>query len=146
MAKLIGYVGLGRTQELRSAIMLAQMDYDVVFAPAAMFHREQKKFDVYLLKDLIMLEADLKHISSRNPLTIANRIIEGGEQAPRVVLDISSQIEIRFLIEGLRSGVYKSTSVREILLLYKKKLYRLPKSLILGKNIFAILKKEKGYT
>ena len=73
--------------ELRSARMLAQMDYDVVFAPAAMFKRESKKFDIYLLRDTIMLEADLKFLSSESPLTIANRIRDGAEQAPRVVLD-----------------------------------------------------------
>jgi hypothetical protein len=132
--------------ELRTATILAQMNYDIVFAPAAMFQRDGKKFDIYLLRDTILLEADLKYISSQNPLTIANRIIGGAEQAPRVVLDISSPIDIKILIEGLRSGIYKSNLIREILLIYKKKLYRLPKNLISGKRIFDILKSDKGYT
>jgi hypothetical protein len=73
--------------ERRTAIALAQMNYDVVFAPAGIFQRGGKKFDIYLLKDTIILEADLKCISSKNPLTITYRIKEGAEQASRVVLD-----------------------------------------------------------
>jgi hypothetical protein len=43
--------------ERNTAISLAQMNYDVVFAPAGLFKREQKRFDVYLLRDTIVLEA-----------------------------------------------------------------------------------------
>ena len=132
--------------ERRTAIGLAQMNYDVVFAPAGIFQRGGKKFDIYLLKDTIILEADLKCISSKNPLTIAYRIKEGSEQASRVVLDIASDIDRNTLIQGLRSGSYRNTLLSEILLVYKKKFYRLPKSLIMSKRIFDILKSEKGYT
>ena len=31
-------------------------------------------------------------------------------------------------------------------MIYKKKLYRMPKSLIINNRIFGILKSEKGYT
>ena len=130
----------------RTAICLAQMNYDVVFAPSGVFSRGTKQFDVYLLRDSIVLEADLKCVSSKNPLTIASRIEEGSEQAARVVIEIASDIESKMLIQGLRSGIYKNDLIREILLIYKRKLYRLPKSLIMSKRIFDILKSEKGYT
>lgn len=46
--------GFKHLKELRSAILLAQTDYDVVFAPSAMFRREEKKFDIYLLRDTLV--------------------------------------------------------------------------------------------
>ena len=99
-----------------------------------------------MFKDTIILEADLKCIASKNPLTIAYRIKEGSEQASRVVLDIVSDIDRNTLIQGLRSGIYRNTLISEILMLYKKKFYRLPKSLIMSKRIYEIIKSEKGYT
>ena len=39
--------------ERRTAISLAHMNYDVVFAPSGVFKRDQKRFDVYLLRDKI---------------------------------------------------------------------------------------------
>ena len=49
--------------ERNTAINLAQMNYDVVFAPAGLF-------DVYLLRDTIVLEADLKCIYTLSPSAI----------------------------------------------------------------------------
>ncbi len=122
------------------------MDYDVVFAPAGIFPRGGKRFDIYLLKDIIILEADLKCISSKNPLTIAYRIKEGSEQASRVVLDVKSIIQAKDLIDGLRSGTGKNSLIKEVLLFYRNKFYILPVNLIWSKRIFDILKSEKGYT
>lgn len=132
--------------ERRAAIILAQMNYDVVFAPSGVFQRGSKKFDIYLLRDSVVLEADLKCISSKNPLTIASRIKEGSEQATRIVIEIASDIDKKMLIQGLRSGIYRNSLVSEILLIYKRKFYRLPKNLIMSNRIFDILKSEKGYT
>jgi hypothetical protein len=132
--------------ECRTAISLAQMNYDIVFAPGGMFQRGAKKFDIYLLKDSIILEADLKCISSQSPLTIAYRIREGSEQASRVVVHITSDLDGKILIQGLRSASYRNRLLKEILLIYKRKFYRLPKTLIMSKRIFDILKSEKGYT
>ena len=138
--------GIVHQHERSTAISLAQMNYDVVFAPSGVFKRDQKKFDVYLLRDTVILEADLKCISSKNPLTIAYRIREGSDQASRVVIDIVSDIDNKTLIQGLRSGIHRNHLIREIFLFYRRKFYRLPKSLIESKRIFDILKSEKGYT
>jgi hypothetical protein len=97
-------------------------------------------------RDTIILEADLKHVSSKSPLTIAYRIKEGSDQAPRIVLDIASDIDAKTMIQGLRSGVYKNRLLKEILLFYKRKFYRLPKSLVMSNRIYEIIKSEKGYT
>jgi hypothetical protein len=132
--------------ELRTAICLAQMHYDIIFAPLGMFQRDQKKFDVYLIKNTVLLEADLKCITSMNPDTISKRIIGGSEQASRLVVDIRSNILSVNLIDGLRSGTEKNPLIKEILLLYRKRLYVLPKTLICSKRIFEVLKSEKGYT
>jgi hypothetical protein len=75
--------------ERRTAICLAQMNYDIIFAPGGVFQRGAKKFDIHLLRDSIILEADLKYISSQSPLTVASRIREGSEQASRVVVHIA---------------------------------------------------------
>lgn len=125
--------------ELATAIKLTEVDYDVVFTPKGMFSRSEKKFDVLLLRDSILLKADLKTISSRNPLSIAKRIIEGGEQAPRVVLDIKSDVSSRILIQALRSSNYKNDLIKEIFLFYRSKFYVLPKNLILSNQIFKVL-------
>jgi hypothetical protein len=108
--------------------------------------RDQKRFDVYLLRDTIILEADLKCIFSKNPDTIGNRIVSGSDQASREVLDIRSDLQLNDLIDGLRSGTGKNKLIKEILLFYKNGLYILPKNLIWSKRIFDILKSEKGYT
>lgn len=132
--------------ERQTAIKLAQMNYDVVFAPVGMFKRDQRKFDVYLLRDTIVLEADMKCVTSTNPDTIANRIISGSHQASRIVLDIRSDISAKDLIDGLRSGTGKNKLLKELLIFYKNRFYVLPVKLIWSKNIFKILKSEKGYT
>jgi len=122
------------------------MNYDVVFAPTGLFKRNDKKFDVYLLRDTIILEADLKCISTTLPDTVAKRIIGGSNQAARVVLDVRSAITASALIDGLRSGTGKNDLIKEILLFYRSRFYRLPKKLIWSKRVFEILKSEKGYT
>jgi len=86
------------------------------------------------------------YLSSKNPLTIAARIKEGSEQASRLIIEIASDINYKVLIQGLRSGIYKNSSIKEILLIYKRKFYRLPRNLIMSNRIFDILKNEKGYT
>lgn len=126
--------------ELNTAVCLAQINYDVIFAPKIMFVREQKKFDIFLLRDTVILKADLKSITSKNPDTIAKRIKGGSDQASRVVIHINSDIEKKALIDGLRSGVERNSLIKEILLFYKKGFYRLPKNLILSREIFKVLK------
>jgi len=132
--------------ERLTAICLAQMNYDVLFAPDGMFKRNQKKFDVYLLRDTIILEADLKCIYSVRPDTIANRIKSCSDQASRVISDIRSDINIGDLIDGLRSGAGKNSLLKEVFLFYKNRFYILPKDLIWSKRIYQIPKSEKGYT
>lgn len=125
--------------EKLTAICLTQVNYDVLFAPKGMFRRNDKKFDVYLLNDSVILEADLKCISSKQSSAISNRIITGSNQAPRVVLDIRSDISSKDLIDGLRSGTGRNNLVKEVLLFYKGRFYRLSKTLIWSKKIFRIL-------
>jgi hypothetical protein len=132
--------------ERNTAIHLAQMNYDIVFAPGGMFQRGAKKFDIYLLRDSIILEADLKCISSQSPLTIAYRVREGSEQASRVVVQITSDLDSKILIQAFRNASYRNRLLKEILLIYKRKFYRLPKTLIMSDRIFDIIKSEKGYT
>ena len=126
--------------ELVTATYLAKMNYDVVFAPKGMFKREEKKFDIFLLRDTIILKADLKSITSKNPDTLAKRIKSGSDQASRIVIDINSDIEKKGLIDGLRYGVEKNEIIKEILLCYKGRFYRLPKNLILSKHIYKLIK------
>jgi hypothetical protein len=132
--------------ERRTAINLARMNYDVVFVPIGLFKRERKKFDIYLLRDPVILEADMKSVISTNPDTIGNRIIDGSNQASRVVLDVQSAISAMDLIDGLRSGTGKNDLIKEVLMFYRNKFYILPINLIWSKRIFEIIKSEKGYT
>ncbi len=127
--------------ELSTAKVLTQQHYDVLFAPKGMFKRADKRFDVFLIRDHVILKADLKSITSKNPDTIANRIKEGSQQASRVVLDILSNIESSSLIDALRSGVNRNNLIKEVLLLYKNHFYRLPKEEILSKKIYGLLSK-----
>jgi hypothetical protein len=138
--------GIEHDHERRTAINLARMNYDVVFVPNVMFKRSQKKFDVYLLRDTVILEADMKSVISTNPDTIGNRIIDGSNQASRVVLDVQSAIPAMDLIDGLRSGTGKNDLIKEVLMFYRNKFYVLPVNLIWSKRIFEIIKNEKGYT
>lgn len=125
--------------ELTSAIFLAKSNYHVIFAPKALFTHEEKKFDIFLIRDTLILKAELKNITSKNSDTIAKRIIGGSEQASRIVLHINSDINKKGLINGLRSGVKKNSLIEELLLIYKGKFYKFPKTLILSKEIFKIL-------
>ena len=126
--------------ELKTAISLANKGYDILFAPKGMFERTQKKFDIFIIKNHILLKADLKSISSKNPDTIANRIKGGSEQASRVVIEITSNIEKKELISGLRSGIFKNIQLKEIFLFYNGYFYILPKELIDSKRIYTTLK------
>jgi Contact-dependent growth inhibition CdiA C-terminal domain len=127
--------------EKATAILLAaKMNFDVVFAPKAFFQRIEKKFDVFLLRDTVILKADLKSISSKNPDTIANRIKDGFDQASRVVIEITSDIEKKDLITGLRSGAYKNKILKKIILFYQGYHYTLPKNLIESKRIYDVIK------
>lgn len=128
------------THELETAIKLTEVNYDVIFAPKGLFKRDDKKFDVFLLREYILLKADLKAIVSKNPDTIARRIKEGCDQAPRIILDVKSDISAKTLIDGLRSGGSKNALLLEILLFYKNKFYILSKNQVLGKNIYSIIK------
>lgn len=123
-----------------TAVLLAKMNYDVLFVPRALFKRSEKRYDVLLLRDNIILKADLKSITSKNPDTIGNRIKEGSDQAARIVIDIRSDITGRKLIEGLRTGCYRNKLLKEILLFYKNKFHILPKNFIESNKIFEVIK------
>jgi len=125
--------------EFDTARSLTAVYFDVLFAPKGLFKPHEKTFDVFLIKEHIILKADLKSISSKNPDTIANRIKKGAEQAPRVVIDIISDIDRRTLIDGLRSGVLKS-NLKEILLFYRNHFYILPKKLVESNRIYQVIK------
>ena len=116
------------------------MNYDVIFAPKGLFKPSDKKFDIFLLKEHILLKADLKMIMSKNPDTIAKRIKGGCDQAPRVVVDIRSDITVKDLIDGLRSASFKNSILAEILLFYRNTFYVLTKELVLSKRINKIIK------
>jgi len=126
--------------ELATAIKITEVNYDVIFAPKGLFKRNDKKFDIFLLRDHIILKADLKTITSKNPDTIARRIKDGSDQASRIILDIRSDIQAGTLIDGLRSGSSKNDLLVEVLLFYRNKFYVLDKKQILGKNIYSLIK------
>lgn len=127
---------MDHAHEIATAKALTQKDYDVLFAPGGMFTRFEKKFDVFLIRGHVILKADLKSISSKNPDTIAKRIKGGAEQANRIVIDIVSDIDTRTLVDGLRSGVVGLKDIKEILLFFRNKFYRLSRQDIMGKNIY----------
>lgn len=131
---------LQHRHEEQTAVLLSKMNYDVIFVPNAMFKRSDKRFDVLLLRDTIILKDDLKSLTTKNPDTIGNRIKEGSDQASRVVMDIRSDIGVKALIHGLRTGTYKNKLLKEIFLFYRSKFYVLPKNLIESKRIYELLK------
>jgi len=131
--------------ELHTAICLAQAGYDVLFAPVGMFQPNARKFDVFLIRETTVLKADFKFITSTNPDSIAERIRYGSTQASRVVLHIACNITPKVLIDALRSGCYKNSMLREIILIYRNSFYKLPKNLITSKRILEIIKKKEGY-
>jgi hypothetical protein len=133
-AKLIEY-----PHELTTAKFLTQSNFDVIFAPKAMFKPVERKFDVFLIRDTIILKADLKFISSKNTDTIAKRIKYGSDQASRVVIHINSDINKKELINALRSGVERNNLIKEVLLFYRGKFYRLRKLQILSKAILKLI-------
>lgn len=126
--------------ELVTAIYLAQSNYDVIFAPKALFKRDHKMFDVFIIRDSIILKADLKCISSKNSDTITKRIKLGSEQASTIVILINSNINKNPLIDGLRSGVKRNSLIKEVMLFYRGKFYKLTKTVILTKEIYNIIK------
>ena len=126
--------------EKDTAVFLAQMDYDVVFAPAGMFIKREKRFDVFLIRNTSILKADIKTIYTKSPNNIGKRIKEGSEQASRVIINIASNVKKRILIDGLRRGVQRNKLIEEIILIYKGRLYRLSTSVIQGPLVFEIIK------
>lgn len=131
---------LEHKHELKTAKSLAQKGYDVLFAPKAMFLRGEKKFDVFLIRDHVILKADLKSIASKRPDGIARHIKNGAEQASRIVIDIVSDIQRKDLVDGLRGGIKKSRSLREILLFYNSRFYRIRRDEIHSNKIHSLLK------
>ncbi|NCU05005.1 MAG: hypothetical protein GXC73_13570 [Chitinophagaceae bacterium] len=126
--------------ELKTAKSLADQGYNILFAPKGIFQRNDKRFDIFIIKDHLILKADLKCITSKNPDTIAKRIKGGSHQASRVVIEIASDIDRKILIEALRSGVYKNELLREIFLFYKGYFYLLPVNLVTSKHIYSTIK------
>ena len=126
--------------EMKTARSLADKGYDILFAPRAFFKRNEKRFDIFLIKGHVILKADLKCITSKNPDTIAKRILEGSGQASRIVVEIASDIGKKQLIDGLRSGVQNNKLVKEVFLFYNRQFYQLPKDLIVSKRIFELIK------
>lgn len=125
--------------ELKAAEALTQEGYHVLFAPKALFKREDKKFDVFLIHDHFIFQADLKNIHSKNPETISNRIAEGARQASRIVVVIQSDLKKKILINGLRSGYQRSNSLIEIFLFYRGRFFRLNKKDIESDKIYKLL-------
>lgn len=119
---------------------LAGVNYDVILVPNGYFKRSDKKFDVFLSCGHILLESDLKCITTTNPDTIGKRIKEGSEQSSRVVLDITSVIAKNDFINGLRLGCQRNNSIIEIMAFYNSKFYRMPKTQIMGSKIYDFLK------
>jgi hypothetical protein len=126
--------------ELHTSQKLTGVDYDVIFVPKGYFKRSEKKFDVFLSRGHIFLDSDLKCITTTNPDTIGNRIKEGSEQSARIVLDVTSQIQKKRLIEGLKTGCERNSVLKEILLFYNSAFYRLPVTQIVSRRIFDIIK------
>jgi len=126
--------------EYHTAKKLAAVNYDVVLVPEGYFTRYQKKFDVFLARDYVLLEADLKCITTVSARTLAKRIKEGSEQASRVVLDITSPIQKNILIDGLKEGCERNEQLVEVMLFYNSKFYRFPKDEVLSKNVWKIFK------
>lgn len=126
--------------ELQTCIKLADEQYNVLLVPHGYFGLQEKKFDVFLCREHIMLESDLKRITSKNPDTIAARIKSGSEQSSRLVVDVVSNIEKMVLIDGLKSGCERNKLIEEIMLFYKSRFYRMKKSQILSKSIYDLIK------
>lgn len=126
--------------EHHTAIKLTGKDYDVILVPNSYFKRHEKKFDVFLSRGHIFLEADLKCIRTTNTDTIGNRIKEGSEQSSRIVLDVVSNVGKAELIDGLKTGCERNEVLFEILLFYNSQFYCLRKEQILSKNIYKIIK------
>lgn len=122
--------------ELHTAKKLTAADYDVILVPKGYFKAGDKKFDVFLCRGHVFLEADLKSIVSQNPDTIGNRIKEGSAQCSRLVLDITSPIKKNVLIDGLRLGCQRNEQLIEVMLFYRSKFYRLFKTEILHNRIY----------
>ena len=127
--------------EHQTAKRLTAVNYNVILLPTGYFNRWQKKHDVFLIKNHIFLEADLKCLSStKNIDTIGKNIKRGSEQAKTLVVDVQISIERKKLIEGLRSGCVKNDLLSSIYLFYNSRFYELPKSKIMSNKIFDTLK------
>ncbi len=119
---------------------LTAADYNVILVPKGYFKRNEKKFDVFLCREHIFLESDLKCITTANVDTIGKRIKEGSEQSSRLVLDIISPVKKTELIDGLKTGCERNKALTEIMLFYNSCFYRLKKDLVLSRNIYKVIK------
>lgn len=126
--------------EFQTCVKLADEQYNVILVPKGYFSYNGKKFDVFLCRNHIMVESELKHINTRRADTIAVRIKAGSDQSSKLVLDIASNIGKLTLIDGLRSGCERNNLINEIMLFYNGRFYRLLKSEILSKNIYQLIK------
>jgi hypothetical protein len=126
--------------ELQTSMKLADEQYNVLLVPNGYFSPHEKKFDVFLFRNQVIIASDLKRINSRKPDTIAARIKLGSEQSSRLVLDIASNIDKITLIDGLRSGCERNKLIVEIMLFYRGRFYRLRTGQILSKSIFQLIK------
>lgn len=125
--------------ELVTAQLLADEGYNVLFAPKELFGIDQKKFDVFLIKDHLFLKGELKCISSKRSKTISNRIMEGAEQAERVIVDMRGDIAKKTLINALRRSARKANLLTEIWLFYKNSFYTLPRKMINSRKISKLI-------
>lgn len=125
--------------EYATAVKLTNENFNVIFVPNGYFEKGQKKFDVFLCRDHMLLEVDLKSLTSVLPNTIGEKIKKGSDQAPRLVLDVQSNIGKMDLIDGLRQGCERNDIIVQIYLFYKTKFYSLQKNQILSRNIFDII-------
>jgi len=126
--------------EKTTAEKLTGVNYDIIFVPKGYFKRAEKTFDIFLCREHIFLEADLKSIVSANPDTISKRIKNGSEQSSRLVLDIRSNIKRQILIQALKSGCERNNTLLEVLLFYKSRFLCLPKNLILSSKVLDQIK------
>ena len=134
--------GFEYAHEFHTSKKLTAVHYNVLFVPKGYFKRSDKKFDVFLLflsKDHLFFESELKCLHTKKPDTMGNRIKEGSSQTSKLILDIHAEINKMDLIDGLRLGCQRNELIKQIMLFYKSQFYLLDKNKILSKNIYRTL-------
>jgi hypothetical protein len=127
--------------EMNTAVKLTLYGYDVVFAPKGMFKRNEKRFDIFLIKNNeVVIKADLKSNFEGTVNSISNSIVAGNEQAENIVIDFLSNIHYKNLIDGLRMGLKASSKIKNLIIFYKKEYYAFDRSIIFSKQIYRLLK------